>query len=323
MRRRAVGPVLVPRGRRSLWIVNPTARLSRVALAATLVLVGIGGFTRGSGSGYGCADRWPLCEDGALGGLLPRWEYHMVVEWLHRWTAAVVGVLVIATLISTWRHHRHRTVVVRLAATALAVVAIQAWIGRSVVKADLDVDLVALHLAVSMVVLALLTLVAVALSPRRDDGQVTDANHTWTTRLGVAAGGSYALLLLGAYVHNRYFSGWPLVSNTLVPDLSDRYTVVHWLHRAVAGAGFFYLCWLMAAARRVGRPAGEQSLLRLATGAYALNVGLGAVHVLTEVTSGAVITAHLLGSAVVWTALVAVTALSRTVVAVPSGRMEP
>ena len=323
MRRRAVGPVLVPLGRRSLCIVNPTARLSRVALAATLILVGIGGFTRGSGSGYGCSDRWPLCEDGALGGLLPRWEYHMAIEWLHRWTAAVVGVLVIATLISTWRHHRHRTVVVRLAAAALVVVTIQAWIGRSGVKADLDVDLVTLHLAVSMVVLALLTMVAVALSPRGDDDQVTDANHTWTTRLGVAAGGSYALLLLGAYVHNRYFSGWPLVSNTLVPDLSDRYTVVHWLHRVVAGAGFFYLCWLMAAARRVGRPAGEQSLLRLATGAYTLNVGLGAVHVLTEVTSSAVITAHLLGSAVVWTALVAATALSRTGVAVPSGRMEP
>ncbi|SVB81576.1 uncharacterized protein METZ01_LOCUS234430, partial [marine metagenome] len=50
--------VLVPRGRRSLCIVNPTARLSRVTLATTLVLVGIGGFTRGSGSGYGCADRW-------------------------------------------------------------------------------------------------------------------------------------------------------------------------------------------------------------------------------------------------------------------------
>jgi len=45
--------------------------------------------------------------------------------------------------------------------------------------------------------------------------------------------------------------------------------------------------------------------------------------VLTEVTSGAVSTAHLLGSTVVWTALVAVTALSRTGVAVPSGRREP
>ena len=98
---------------------------------------------------------------------------------------------------------------------------------------------------------------------------------------------------------------------------------MHWLHRAVAGAGFFYLGWLVAAARHVGRPAEEQSLLRLATVAYALNVGLGAVHVLTKVTSGAVITAHLLASAVVWTALVAATALSRTGVAVPSGRLEP
>ena len=247
----------------------------------------------------------------------------MVVEWVHRWTAAVVGVLAVALLISAWRHYRHRPIVVRLAAAALAVIIIQALIGRSVVKTDLDTDLVALHLAVSMVVVALLTLIAVALTPRRDKARTAAVDRVWTIRLGVATGGSYVLLLLGAYVHNRYYSGWPLVSNTLVPDLSDRYIVVHWLHRAVAGAGIFYLGWLLVIARRLERPDGEQSLLLVATGAYGLNVGLGAVHVFTEVTSDAVITAHLLASTVVWTALVAATALSRTGVAIPSGRIEP
>jgi len=70
-----------------------TRTLARWALVATVFLVMLGGYTRGSGSGYGCADRWPLCEDGLLGGLLPRLEYHMIVEWTHRWVAAGIGVL--------------------------------------------------------------------------------------------------------------------------------------------------------------------------------------------------------------------------------------
>ena len=88
-----------------------SGRLAKLTLIVTLFLVTLGGFTRGSGSGYGCADRWPLCEDGLLGGLLPRWEYHMVIEWTHRWVAAVVGLLAISTAISAWRHFRHRSFV--------------------------------------------------------------------------------------------------------------------------------------------------------------------------------------------------------------------
>ena len=83
-----------------------TRRLSRSGLAATLVLVAFGAFTRGSGSGYGCADQWPLCEGGALGGLLPRLEFEMIIEWTHRWIAALVGLIAIATAIQAWRTHR-------------------------------------------------------------------------------------------------------------------------------------------------------------------------------------------------------------------------
>jgi heme a synthase len=69
-------------------------------LSLTVFLVMLGGYTRGSGSGYGCEDRWPLCENGLLGGLLPRLEYHMIVEWTHRWVAAIVGLLIIATAVT-------------------------------------------------------------------------------------------------------------------------------------------------------------------------------------------------------------------------------
>lgn len=300
---------------RSLSVMSSTARLSRTALGATLFLVGVGGFTRGSGSGYGCADRWPLCEDGLLGGLLPRAEYHMLIEWTHRWIAAIVGLLVLGTAVSVWRHHRRRAALVRTAVAAVVVVGVQAWIGRMVVKADLDADLVVLHLAISMVVVGLLTLVAVAASPEREP---VEGDASWSTHLAVASGGSYVLLLLGAYVHNMFFSGWPLVGNELVPDLSNSYTAVHFAHRVVAGLGLVYLVYLTRAAGRNGRPAVERRLLHAATGLYAVNVALGAVHVFTEVSWSGVVATHLLVAGLVWTCLLAATALSRSA-PVPSG----
>ena len=302
-------------GARSLSVMSSTARFSRVALGTTLFLVGLGGFTRGSGSGYGCADRWPLCEDGLLGGLLPRAEYHMVIEWTHRWVAAIVGLLVLGTAVSVWRNHRQRAALGRTAVAAVVVVGVQAWIGRMVVKADLDADLVVLHLAISMVVVGLLTLVAVATSP---EGEPAEGNASWSTHLAVAAGGSYVLLLLGAYVHNMFFSGWPLVGNELAPDLSNSYAAVHFTHRLVAGLGLVYLVYLTRAAGRNGRPPIERRLLHAATGLYAVNVALGAVHVFTEVSWSGVVATHLLVAGMVWTCLLAATALSRPT-PVPSG----
>lgn len=232
----------------------------------------------------------------------------MVIEWTHRWVAAIVGLLVLATAVSVWRHHRSRKALVRTATAVVVVVGIQAWIGRMVVKADLDADLVVLHLAISMVVVGLLTLVAVATSPSRVR---TDENRAWTNLLVIAAAGSYVLLLLGAYVHNMFFSGWPLVGNQLVPDLSNSYTAVHFTHRLVAGLGLVYLVYLTRAAGQNRRPAIERRLLHAATGFYAVNVALGAVHVFTEVSWSGVVATHLLLAGIVWTLLLAAAALSR------------
>ena len=65
--------------------------------------------------------------------------------------------------------------------------------------------------------------------------------------------------------------------------LSNRYALLHFTHRLVAGLGFAYLIYLAVRARRLGRP--ERFLLTAAAAALRVNVGLGAVHVFTEVTS--------------------------------------
>ncbi|MBV6506978.1 MAG: Heme A synthase [Acidimicrobiales bacterium] len=286
--------------------------VSLVTLVATLMLVFVGGYTRGSGSGYGCADRWPLCEGGALGGLLPRADYHMIIEWSHRWLAATVGVLVVATAVLAWRQQRARKAVVWPATAAVGVVGLQAWIGRVVVQQELDADLVSLHLAISMIVVGLLVVVtvnALAVSPATPEERTRDRN--WAALTAVGAAGSYVLVLLGSYVHNRYVPGWPLVQNQLFPVLDDKWAVVHLAHRILAAAGLLYLVFLLLAERRRDRPRPERYLLWAALGCYAVNVGLGAAHVFTKVRSTSIVALHLLVAAVVWALLVATATSAR------------
>jgi heme A synthase len=276
-------------------------RLSRITLGATLVLIAVGGYTRGSGSGFGCADRWPLCEGGLLGGWLPRLEYHMVVEWSHRWVAAVVGVLAVLTLVAAWRRATRGVTVV--AAAAVAVIGVQAWVGRLVVAHELDTDLVTLHLFLSMTIVALLAVVAAATTPRAGE-----PDGGWALGIGGAAAVAFGLILAGAFVHDLYVSGWPLVGGRPIPPLGDPLIAVHFLHRLLALLVLVFAVVLAVAARRRGRPAGERRLLDLVLAAHVANIGVGAAHVFTRVGSSLLVALHLLLAAVVWVGLVTATA---------------
>ncbi len=300
-------PLAVSPGRRT----GHTRRLALATTILTLVLVAVGGYTRGSGSGYGCEDRWPLCENGHLGGVIPRWDYNMIVEWTHRWVAATVGLLAVATAVSAWRHHRDRRGVPAPAAASVAVIGLQAWVGRMVVTRDLDADLVSLHLAISMMVLALVTVTAVnsRASAPEPTGQ---SDPGWSRLLALGATGAIVVLLLGSYVHNLYISGWPLVGNTLLPSFTSRYITVHFAHRVAAGVVLILLVGLARHAVTRRRPAAERRLIVGAATAFATNVLLGAGHVVTEVGSSLLVAGHLLLAGVVWALLVAATAMAAT-----------
>ncbi len=290
-----------------------TSVLAKITLVATLLLVAVGGFTRGSESGFGCADQWPLCQDGLLGGLLPRWEYHMVIEWSHRWLAVLVGTLAIATAISAWRHFRDRSMVLGPAIAGVVVIGIQAWVGRLVVKGDLAADLVSLHLAISMTVVALLTVVVVATTVPETGPRWSENRRGWTIRVEVAAAALFLLLMLGSMAHNRYFPGWPLMGNTLLPDLPDLQSVAHYLHRLLAGILLAYLVYLAFSSNKIDVADGERRLIATAGTVYLVNIGLGAAHVFTMVSSAFLVAAHLGLAAIVWSLLVAAATISALV----------
>ena len=48
---------------------------------------------RAKKAGLACPD-WPLCE----GRLIPRFQFNVMIEWLHRLVALVVSVLLAATV---------------------------------------------------------------------------------------------------------------------------------------------------------------------------------------------------------------------------------
>jgi cytochrome c oxidase assembly protein subunit 15 len=98
--------------------------------ALTFVLVLLGIYTAGSGSGLACAQRWPFC-DGAVFGLFPA-TWPSFVEWFHRFVAMVTGFAILGTTYAAWRHQSDRRV---RYATVLATVflPVQVFLGAQTV----------------------------------------------------------------------------------------------------------------------------------------------------------------------------------------------
>jgi protoheme IX farnesyltransferase len=94
---------------------------------------------------------WPL-----MGGtLFPPLTEATSAHVLHRWVAAVVGVVVAAVAVVAWRTQRDRPTVVRLATVAAALFAIQIVVGGAQVLSGLSGWSQTLHLGLGAVIFAL------------------------------------------------------------------------------------------------------------------------------------------------------------------------
>ena len=95
---------------------------------------------------------WPLMN----GTLLPAISDVTAAHVLHRWVAAVVGVIVIGLAAFAWRTQRDHPTLVRLAVGAAALYAIQVLIGGAQVMTQLAEWTQTLHLALGAVIWAML-----------------------------------------------------------------------------------------------------------------------------------------------------------------------
>jgi cytochrome c oxidase assembly protein subunit 15 len=252
-------------------------RLALFTTATTYFLILVGGLVRASGAGLGCPD-WPRCfgswiPPSSAANLPPDLAALfnptlMWTEYLNRLLGVTVGFLILATVISAWRHHRREPRILWTMIAALLLTGFQGWLGGSVVKNDLKPWIVTVHLIVALVIVQLL-LYATVRAWRKGSGPPTPLLIVLIVITMIQIG-------LGTQVRGG-------VDIALKSDVAraDALATVGWLdtlHRDAAFVVFagalLILIWLWTRFR------GERTLIRWAivvVGLAALQVALGAV----------------------------------------------
>ncbi len=127
-------------------------RLTVATLVANIVIVFTGATVRLTGSGLGCPS-WPRCSGGsfvvhdALG-------VHGFVEFSNRMLTFVLTAVVLTTWVAAMRFQPRRRSIRRLATALLVGIPAQALLGGVTVLSDLNPWVVALHLLLSLALIA-------------------------------------------------------------------------------------------------------------------------------------------------------------------------
>ncbi|MFN2452018.1 MAG: heme A synthase [Candidatus Dormibacteria bacterium] len=287
--------------------------LSVVTVAVTYLLIVWGGVVRVSGSGLGCGTRddWPLCH----GGLLPPLEQTALIEFTHRWLAAMSTALVLGLGVYAFARYRSLRPVRRAMAVVWALFVVQIVLGAITVKLKLPGYVIMVHLANALVLLAALVYVAVVANT---SGTAHPLRARSSGRVGIialAAAATYALVLSGALVVANGAGGacsaWPLCGNGFQLSAGQAATL-NIGHRVVAGLVVLLVARALLVTRRShpGRPG-----MRAATGLAGLllvaQVGAGAALVELRLPPAAR-GVHLALASALWATVVLVALLSRT-----------
>jgi len=276
--------------------LTPFRRLAVVTIAATFVLIGVGGLVRATDSGLGCPD-WPRC----FGRLVPPAELHPWIEHSHRLVASVVVVLVALLVVAAWRTGQER-VVRRAAVAALVLVLAQAVIGAFVVWWKLRADSVTLHLATALALVALLIFIDFRArhGPARRHGQ----DRRLVRLVGAGAGLLYLQMLVGSTVTGHQAGlAYPLA--VVWPDLGPGVARIQLAHRvlAVVVATLVVATWVVARRTQRAHPTVTR-LAGYAAGLVAVQVALGMANVANRLSALTVVP-HLTVGALLWGTMVA------------------
>lgn len=176
---------------------SPVTRFQKVAAAtsvALILLIFVGAIVRATGSGMGCPD-WPTCwgclipptsadqidvdkldiekyrKRAARYGIDPSTitresvikefnPMHTWVEYLNRLTSLPLGLLTLATFIMAQWQWRKRPVIPIVAALALFLLGVNAWMGAQIVFSGLKPGIITIHMALAILMLCMLVFLA-------------------------------------------------------------------------------------------------------------------------------------------------------------------
>lgn len=296
-------------------------RLAMAGVASTFGLVVLGGLVRVSGSGLGCGPAgsglhgWPLCR----GDVVPGADLNAVIEYAHRVLGSVVGLVILALAVLAWRSLRQRADILWASTGAAGLVVAQGLLGAGVVEFNLEAPLVAIHLGLAMLLLALTLYLWRASSPsgrslvegvRAPRGLASAA--AVAVLLTIVAGGYMA----GTENHGRtdraqtvgahYACGeqFPGCNGSFMPFGQGQLVDIHLLHRALMYiAAALVLALALVMLRRRPSPSSVR-LTATSVGLLLLQILLGALNVWIAPQEPALILLHLTVGTLLWSTLV-------------------
>ncbi len=286
-------------GRRLRWLALASA-------ICTYLLIVVGGIVRVTGSGLGCPD-WPTC----YGQWIPPLRPDALIEYAHRLTATATSPLILATTLVAWLRYRKAAWIVWPATASAALLAFQILLGAVAVVLETPPLIVALHLGVALIILALQIVVTLA-AFRRPSSDGLTLQQPLARQAAAATLLLFLLLVSGALVAGSGASaactGWPFCDGQAWPG--DLLGQVQMLHRALAAAGGVAVAALAWSAWRPRRTDPRTRVLATLTLVFLLaQIAVGATIVLGGFRPE-IIGLHIATAAATWGMLVATAVLA-------------
>lgn len=297
-------------------------RLALATIVATFLLVLIGGIVRVSGSGLGCGPAgsgfhgWPFCN----GDIVPGLDINTIIEYSHRAVAGIVGLMTIALAVLAWRHHRGNRALVRAAVAAAVLVIAQGLLGAATVENDLDETLVAAHLGLAMLFLALAIYIWRASKPENHGKPAPHGGPRFRPLAVLTSGLAFCTIVAGGYMagtqnygradyqlgdgaHHACGKEFPTCNGGFLPFGETRLVDIHLTHRAFVYLTTLFVLTLIVLALRRRPSAGVVRNAKIAAGILAAQLLVGALNVWLDEYE-ALIVLHLALGTLLWATLV-------------------
>ena len=288
--------------------------LSISASIIALLLISLGSFVRVTGSGLACPD-WPLC----YGQLIPPLEYHILIEYSHRLTAALLSLFIAGMVICALLSKKIDSSTRKLTYITALFLLIQIILGYVTVVNELPPEIVAIHLGNAQIIFALL-IITVIYSRSQESGPPSIASqnsYTSITKFSIISSISVLFLIMsGSLVVGSSsvvscgsgLSAWPLCNGSLFP--TDLNTGINLGHRFLV----IILLPLLIILNRMTRSFtnGDQifrTLTLIANTLYVCQIVIGALIPLTSFSTISRVL-HITLATMTWGTLVYIAAIS-------------
>ena len=204
------------------------------SLVLTFTQISLGGVVRITESGLGCPD-WPLCH----GQIIPPLDLHTLIEYSHRLTGTVVGILIIALLLMTFYYRKKDSLLMKSAFASFLLVILAGLLGGAVVVTELEWWIRLVHLSIAQALIATLVVMLWRISstmviPPIDSVISTNNKKLWQWTLFGLITLTFITLISGSFMVGMGSSAscttWPLCGGKFGFPYD-----VHMAHRYIAG----------------------------------------------------------------------------------------